>query len=415
MELTDKIFRITDVNLIVELLSEILQKGIIIEDANFELVAYSSPNEFSFDPIQQKTILSKRCPLYIMERLKKDGIVDRLKREDQPIRLETMEDVKFYQRIVISIKFNGRIYGYLWIYEADESFDEKVFKYLTKVGPHIGKLLYEREMNYESINYQSTSSFLWKLLNDDFISSTAVQREANLASFPLPDNFSVMVASIKEPNFIYILNKLKKLFTKNNVSFYLGKGTEIVGLIDHEYFQHSHEFMKIINDLLTEEEQLNLYIGIGNKKMDISKIRASYLQALEVVETMFFLNISKQDEQFFYFKDLGIAKFAKHMYKKNIDEQYRHDDIKKLLQVDEENNSELTKTLWIYIRNDGKVKQTADQLFIHPNTLNYRIKQIQQITSIDFSNVHSKVDLYIELFLIYYIPDYLEHYKLMIN
>src|SRR5690625_3408585 len=108
MKLTESVFKMKDVHLIVEKLSEVLQKAIIIEDSNFELVAYSSPNEFSFDPIQQKTILTKRCPLFIIERLKKDGIVDRLKKENHPIRLQSMEDVKFYQRIVVSLKYKDR-------------------------------------------------------------------------------------------------------------------------------------------------------------------------------------------------------------------------------------------------------------------------------------------------------------------
>src|SRR5690625_6255998 len=96
-----------NVNFIVEKLIDVLQKVIIIEDSNFELVAYSSPNEFSFDPIQQKTILTKRCPLFIIERLKKDGIVDRLKKENHPIRLQSMEDVKFYQRDRKSTRLNS--------------------------------------------------------------------------------------------------------------------------------------------------------------------------------------------------------------------------------------------------------------------------------------------------------------------
>src|SRR5690625_6494699 len=108
------------------------QNALINEDRNFELLTYSPPNQFSSYPIQQKTILTKRCPLFIIERLKKDGIVDRLKKENHPIRLQSMEDVKFYQRIVVSLKYNGTIYGYLWIYEADDSFDEHVFTYLDR-------------------------------------------------------------------------------------------------------------------------------------------------------------------------------------------------------------------------------------------------------------------------------------------
>lgn len=413
MKLTESVFELQDVHLIVEKLSEVLQRAIIIEDSNFELVAYSSPNEFSFDPIQQKTILTKRCPLFIIERLKKDGIVDRLKTEDNPIRLQSMEDVKFYQRIVVSIKHNGMLYGYLWIYEADDSFDEKVFSYLTKVAPHIGQLLYEHEMKHHSTKFKDASSFLWKLLNDDFLNNAAIHREAKLASFHLPTQFSIVVVSVKEANYIYVLSKMKQFFLENNVSFYLGKGTEIVGLIDYDMYQTMEEVVGKIKNALEDEERLNTYIGIGNKQNEIRDIRNSYLQALEVIETMFFLNIKEQ--QFYYFKELGVAKFAKYMYKKNIEEQYRHEEIVTLLQKDIENNSELMKTLWMYIRNDCKVGQTAERLFIHPNTLNYRLKQILSLTSIDFSNVHEKVDLYNELFLIHFVPEYFEHYKMGVH
>lgn len=61
----------TDVHDIVDQLSVMLQRAVIIEDKNFELVAYSSPDELSFDSLQQKTILTKRCPLFVIERLKK--------------------------------------------------------------------------------------------------------------------------------------------------------------------------------------------------------------------------------------------------------------------------------------------------------------------------------------------------------
>jgi len=319
-----------------------------------------------------------------------------------------MEDVKFYQRIVISLKHNNVLYGYLWIYEADESFEEEVLAYLTKVAPHIGQLLFEQQTKNQDIDYNDASAFLWKLLNDEFLNNAAINREANLASFHLPNEFSVVVVSVKEANFMYVLNKMQHFFIENNVSFYLGKGTEIIGLIDNEKFPKVDEVLKMMMQSLAEEERFNLYIGIGNEQNEIRNIRNSYLQALEVIETMFFLNIKEQ--QHFHFKELGTAKFAKYMYKKNVEEQYRHDEIVTLLQKDLENNSELMKTLWMYIRNDCRVGQTAEQLFIHPNTLNYRIKQILKLTSIDFSNVHEKVDLYNELFLIHYVPEYLEHY-----
>src|SRR5699024_10545640 len=152
MNLKKRFGEIRDVHRIVELLSETFQKAIIIEDAQFELVAYSSPNEFAFDPIQQKTILTKRCPLFIIERLKKDGVIDALKKYDEALRIDAMEDVQFYKRIVISLKHHHIVYGYLWIYEAEEPSGEQVLEQLTEIAPIIGELLYEKEMKHEVIS-----------------------------------------------------------------------------------------------------------------------------------------------------------------------------------------------------------------------------------------------------------------------
>src|SRR5690625_5498516 len=87
----EEIYSLKELQEVVEWLSNYFKRSIIIENAQFELVAYNTPNEFLLDPIQQKTILTKRCPLFVIERLKTEGIINRLKTERLPIRMESME------------------------------------------------------------------------------------------------------------------------------------------------------------------------------------------------------------------------------------------------------------------------------------------------------------------------------------
>src|SRR5699024_9912261 len=129
---------------------------------------------------------------------------------------------------------------------------------------------------------------------------------------------------------------------------------------------------------------------------------------LEVIETMVFLNL---DQVTCSFNDLGVYRYIKLMYKKNVSEQYRNRNIIRLMKKDAENNSELLKTLWYYIKNNCRVGKTADELFIHPNTLNYRVKQIVELTSIDFNDVHHRGELYTQLLILKHVPDYEEHYR----
>lgn len=408
MDLTEKVFQANNVHQLVERLSDLLQKGVIVENRDFELIAYSSPNEFSFDPVQQKTILSKRCPLFIIERLKKEGIIDRLKWEERPLRLPAIEDIGFYQRIVVSLKHHNIIRGYLWIYEADESIDEEVLTFLTQIAPYLGKLLFEEQQVIEN----DLPTVIWKLINDEFLNEAEMYRAANIASYQVPKQFTIIIASIKDPEFLPILNTIKTIFIKEEIAFYLGKGTEIVGIVDGtrevSSVQKTDNLKQELLENLSEKEKNAVFIGSGREYQKVSQIRQSYLEALEVIETLVFLNL---DQVTCSFDELGMYRYIKLMYKKNVSENYRNEKIVKIMKKDAENNSELLKTLWYYIKNNCRVGKTAEMLFIHPNTLNYRVKQIVELTNINFDNIHERAELYSQLIALNHIPDYYEFYR----
>lgn len=409
MKLIEQVFETNEIHQLAEQLSHIFNKAIIIENKNFELIAYSSPNEFSFDPIQQKTILTKRCPLFIIERLKKEGYIAQLNRKSEPIRIEAMEDISFYQRVVISLTHENKVYGYLWIYEADELLEDNDLSLLTKTSSHLGKVLHE----LQSDAVHDEQSVIWKLLNNEYLNQAEIYREANIASYTLPENFIVVVASIKDSNYLYVLDKVKELFIHKGISFYLGKGTDIVGVVSGDdmklVIRKSNKFISDLQKTLSQKEQAAIFIGLGNAYQQIQQVRKSYLEALEVIETMVFLHMEEQ--VIYHYNALGMYRYIKLMYKKNVGEQYRNKSIDLLMQQDTKNNSELLKTLWYFLKNDCKVGQTADKLFIHPNTLNYRVKQIVSTTGIDFSNVDEKMELYSQLLILHYVPDFQNVYK----
>src|SRR5690625_4771795 len=170
---------LNNVHQLIERLSSKLQNAIILENYDFELIAYSAPTEYSFDSIQQKTILSKRCPLFVIEHLKKEGIVAKLKAENKPIRVHLLEDKNFYQRIAISIKHRGEIFGYLWIYEAEESFSNEHLQLIIETAERNGEILYNNRLA-EKIDVHS---LLWKLVNGEFSNEMEISEAARQTGF----------------------------------------------------------------------------------------------------------------------------------------------------------------------------------------------------------------------------------------
>ncbi|QOY35315.1 helix-turn-helix domain-containing protein [Anaerobacillus isosaccharinicus] len=59
------------------------------------------------------------------------------------------------------------------------------------------------------------------------------------------------------------------------------------------------------------------------------------------------------------------------------------DFLLELQEYDLDNGNVLVETFHTYLLCDGGIKETAERLFLHPNTVAYRIKKIKQIIKHD--------------------------------
>lgn len=82
------------------------------------------------------------------------------------------------------------------------------------------------------------------------------------------------------------------------------------------------------------------------------------------------------------------------------DNLFMHPAIKILRKYDGENGAELIKTLEQYLICGGNVVRTAKALFIHRNSLMYRLDKIQQLTGLDLLDVKEKVRLFLTLYIV---------------
>lgn len=74
-----------------------------------------------------------------------------------------------------------------------------------------------------------------------------------------------------------------------------------------------------------------------------------------------------------------------------------HPGIDILKSYDEANSTSLYPTLRCFLKNQCSRNQTARELFIHRNTLMYRLERIQKLTAIDFENEEERAYLYLTI------------------
>ena len=65
---------------------------------------------------------------------------------------------------------------------------------------------------------------------------------------------------------------------------------------------------------------------------------------------------------------------------------YYNETIGVLFNYDKENNTELVKTLNMLVQCMGNKTKAANALFLHRNTLQYRIKKIEELTGLSLND-----------------------------
>ncbi|MFL8938233.1 PucR family transcriptional regulator [Rossellomorea oryzaecorticis] len=416
MEAKDLILQAEDIHKATELISSKLGNPVIIENKNFELISYSSSFD-KFDQTQQKTILTKKCPIFIIDRLKKEGIVHRLEHQSSPIRVQPMEELGFHQRVVIAAKYLGNTIGYIWVQESGHLLQSEELALLEEISPHLGNLINDI---YAKANFKKDKKeeVLWRLLQHEYGSESQLRHDASLVKLTLPERFTVAVYSITSPQYKPMLHHLERLVQESafSTTIYALKTEYQVILVLYGKADKPLSSLELARDLAgkvkeqTGEEFYNFLIGIGKEYTSLYQMRKSFLEASEVIETANFIS-PRPESMPREFAQLGIYRYLPALYEKNTSKDYYSDDLLSLIRNDVKKQTDLLRTLEVYLKNDGKGKQTANELFIHPNTLNYRIKKIQELTTIDFNNFNMKVYLYTELLLLNNVEAYYQRYK----
>jgi len=206
-------------------------------------------------------------------------------------------------------------------------------------------------------------------------------------------NMQVIVIEIKENLEYEVENLLHQiypsgLFTKmhsNNIAF-------IKSLSDKNTEIEKDIFNSIYGELLYEAK-----IGVGTVVENIKYLHESYERAVETLKLGKIFNYNKN---IFYYSDSALPVLINNMDIKNLEYLYKSisSSLDEILL-----NNELMLTAFKFFENNLNISETAKKLYIHRNTLIYRLNKIKNISGYDLrifeDSVNFKIAMYINNFL----------------
>jgi carbohydrate diacid regulator len=124
-------------------------------------------------------------------------------------------------------------------------------------------------------------------------------------------------------------------------------------------------------------------IGVGIKQEVMSKSVHQAIRAGEIVEKL------AMDRVICDYRELAFIDFITN----NMERDVYYDFVNKL--NEDSKGLDLMETLIVYIMLNGEVNAVAKELHIHRNSLNYRLKRIEDITGKDPRNLLDLLELFI--------------------
>lgn len=283
------------------------------------------------------------------------------------------------------------ILGYLVLLEdSSNTFDNIDYEMLKHLVNSISKILYLDQSKNANRNIQS---FYFSLLNNEYKSKDILK--AKMEEYNVNLESSLLLISLEHASFTennYLKLKLQSIL---NVSAVIAYENNVLIFMNGEGIAKN-----MLIEFLKENHLTALYV---KKIMDYFSFNVYYKALAELLK---FLNTS--DSILNYESDYKIyLPFFSERF--SLDEIKNYIDLKitKIYLDDIKNETDNINTIYHYLAYDKSLAIASKKLFIHKNTVSYRLLKINENYNIDFNDSYqNKIYLY-SIFLIKYY-----HYKI---
>jgi PucR family transcriptional regulator, purine catabolism regulatory protein len=152
---------------------------------------------------------------------------------------------------------------------------------------------------------------------------------------------------------------------------------------------------RLLEQIGAEFPNVPMIGGISGPAMTLADWPDVYQQALQAMELGQRLKINQVVD----FDSLGVYRLLGRLENIPAVVEFTKQVIGPLAQYDEQHRSALVQTIDAYFNHHGNISQTAESLFIHRNTLLYRLDRIQELTGhkLDQANMRLALQLALKL------------------
>ena len=360
------------------------QNPIYVFDANFDLIAANWDEAKKYLSSVGSQMLETRhfseTEFRIINKL--ENVHERLKKSEVPILVH--HDELNYDQMLCVIDTKKDV-GHIVIDGINKPFTHEDFEYLIILKKAIHQQMKKDEFirNNRGFHYEY---FLKDLLDGKIATAKQHYEFLQYVNSDFKGNlYCIVVESARSSctlNKQHIRNEFEITFPGAKTLLYNG---EIIIIIQDT---SSHGWEKSDYDKAADIcKKHGIFAGISNKFHDITHILSYYKQALRAIE----IGIPHKNTPDLFIYETYYLDHMLHIFtQKEAPNVFCHPTLKFLFEYDKKNDTELAETLYMYLRNERNYSMTADAMFVHRNTILYRLKKIDSLVEINYDDYHER-------------------------
>jgi len=265
----------------------------------------------------------------------------------------------------------------------------------------LGQILERRHIETE---YRFRARIIDDLLRGKITSRSRMLSLGKYYGWNLSSGFVPAVLQINEIQYheshYLLLQNFSKVSEGNGISDTIAADLDDGILLLFPYENSPETTMPKVREVL---EQLSgklsdSWIGIGRGISDIMCLPEGFLQAKQAAEIAQKVPMLGQIVDF---ESLGLYRVLLDLSDMAQNTANKQDFVKEklgiLIEHDKNNNTELLYTLQILFEQNSNLRQASKKLFIHHNTMRYRLDQIERLMGADLNNPETKLELQIAM------------------
>ncbi len=399
-QLLDIFFKQQSFEKMLNSISILIGNPLIVCDKSFRIVSSSDPQNIT-DIFWQDHVKIGYCSYEFISSVHNLEAVQKGKMHTDAYLVYCQEsnDYKYVCSIIGEDRTELGIIILLDSMSAFQSGDQELLKLVAKM---VGQKL-QKKVSYHSNHSIIAEDILYDLLESKW-SEEELKRRMKMTKFEWPDNLQIMVLDISDyyqkSEELYPSDLKKVIYEEWHCPVSICYNDNVVLLFDH---QRCLDIIEKAENFLHKKQ---VFIGISRPFTRPAELRYYYLQAIRAIRIGRNMSVEKK---LYQYHEIAFLAVLPQLSLTEAYKEFAHPAIQRLNSYDSDHQTDLLHIFYQYLVHKENVNETADSLFVHRNTLRYKVQKALTVGVINDLNSFELADILLSYRILHFYQEKATH------